>query len=824
MEGLMLKNFFKVALRNLLKRKAYTLINILGLATGMAVCLLIVLFVQSELGYDKQHEKAKDIYRLVLDRIYPGRTTSYAFIPQSIGAAVKAEFPEVKESVRMYSFTGDNGNFFLRIGDKVFEEKRVFAADSNFFRVFSAKMLKGDATALMRPNSVVINETTAKKYFGSVEAAFNKTFETDGNINNNNVFNIRAICADWPENSHFLFDILISTTGFKFTRDLNYINFAAYTYLLLNPGTPAKSLEAKFPVIIKKYVAGDVEKRFAENFDQFIREGNGYHYHLQPLQKIHLISDMEGELGANGNMTAVYIFSIIAIFILFLACINFINLATARSVERAREVGIRKTFGSERKALVGQFLIESILISFISVIVAFGMITLLLPLFNQLSGKSLSITYFVQPGHILAILGFAILIGLIAGSYPAFVLSSFKPIMVLKGRFKSQKYGLALRNGLVVFQFAISVILIVCTLMVNRQMHYMLGEKIGFRKDHIIMVERTDLLQPQQTKSFKTELARIAGVESVSGTTAMPGQQNFFGISYQEMGSKEQVTGRGIFVDDNYPKVLGLELKEGRFFSKDFSTDSLSIILNEKAVSELKLKDPIGARLISPEAFLNAPDGSPYTYTVIGVIKDFHFQSLHQQIAPLFINYSGKFGDASNVVAMRIKAADFSRAVSAAENTWKNFIKNRPFHYSFLDQTLAKQYHGEQTTQKIFTIFSSLAIFIACIGLLGLAAYTTQQRIREISIRKVLGASVSNIVAMLSKDFLKLVLIAALVAFPVAWWGMHKWLQNFAYKINIGWEVFIIAALSATFVALFTISFQAIKAAIANPVKSLRNE
>ena len=477
MEGLMLKNFFKVALRNLLKRKAYTLINILGLATGMAVCLLIVLFVQSELGYDKQHEKAKDIYRLVFDRIYPGRTTSYAFIPQSIGAAVKAEFPEVKESVRMYSFTGDNGNFFLRIGDKVFEEKRVFAADSNFFRVFSAKMLKGDATALMRPNSVVINETTAKKYFGSVEAAFNKTFETDGNINNNNVFNIRAICADWPENSHFLFDILISTTGFKFTRDLNYINFAAYTYLLLNPGTPAKSLEAKFPVIIKKYVAGDVEKRFAENFDQFIREGNGYHYHLQPLQKIHLISDMEGELGANGNMTAVYIFSIIAIFILFLACINFINLATARSVERAREVGIRKTFGSERKALVGQFLIESILISFISVIVAFGMITLLLPLFNQLSGKSLSITYFVQPGHILAILGFAILIGLIAGSYPAFVLSSFKPIMVLKGRFKSQKYGLALRNGLVVFQFAISVILIVCTLMVNRQMHYMLGKK-----------------------------------------------------------------------------------------------------------------------------------------------------------------------------------------------------------------------------------------------------------------------------------------------------------------------------------------------------------
>ena len=820
----MIKNFFKVAFRNLLKRKAYTLINILGLATGMAVCLLIVLFVQSELNYDKQHDKAKDIYRLVLDRIYPGRTTSYSFIPQSIGAAVKAEFPEVQESVRLFNFTGDNGNFFLRIGDKVFEEKRVFAVDSNFFRVFSAKILKGDAaTALMKPNSVVINETTAKKYFGSVDAAFNKTFETDGNNNQKNVFQITAICADWPENSHFLFDLLISTTGFEFTRQINYINFSAHTYFLLNPGASPKSVEAKFPTIIKKYVAGDIEKRFQENLEQFQKEGNGYHYFLQPLQKIHLVSDMEGELRPNGSLKAVYIFSIVAIFILALACINFINLSTARSMERAREVGIRKTFGSERKSLIGQFLLESVVISFISILVAFGLIALMLPLFNQLSGKSLTVAYFFQPVNILLVLAFAIFIGLMAGLYPAFVLSSFKPILVLKGRFKSQKYGLVLRNGLVVFQFAISVILIVSTIMVNRQMKYMMGEKIGFRKDHVIMIERTDLLD-KQSKAFKTELAKISGVESVSGTSAMPGQQNFFGVSYQEVGSKEQLTGRGIFVDDSYPKVLGLELKEGRFFSKDFSTDSLSLILNEKAVEQMKLKNPIGARLQSPDGFLNAPDGSPYTYTVVGVVKDFHFQSLHQQIAPLFINYSGRFGEISPVTAMRIKAADFRNAVATTENTWKKFIKDRPFHYAFFDQTLAKQYHSEQTTQKIFTIFSSLAIFIACIGLLGLAAYTTQQRTREISVRKVLGASVSNIVGMLSKDFLKLVLIAALIAFPVAWWGMHKWLQNFAYKINMGWWVFAIAALAATFVALVTISFQAIKAAIANPVKSLRTE
>lgn len=820
----MLKNFFKVALRNLLKRKTYTLINILGLATGMAVCLLIVLFVQSELNYDQQHKKGKNIYRLVLDRIYPGRTTSYSFIPQSIGAAVKAEFPEVQESVRLFNFTGDNGNFFLRIGNKVFEEKRVLAADSNFFRVFSCKILKGDpATALMKPNSVVINETTAKKYFGSADAAINKTFETQDNNNNNNIFQITAICADWPENSHFLFDLLISTTGFEFTRELNYINFSAHTYLLLRPGATAKTLEAKFPLIIKKYVAGDIEKRFGESIEQFFKEGNGYHYHLQPLQKIHLISDMEGELRPNGSLKAVYIFSLVAIFILALACINFINLSTARSMERAREVGIRKTFGSERKALIAQFLLESVVISFISILIAFGLIALLLPLFNQLSGKSLTVIYFLQPLNILFILAFAVTIGLIAGLYPAFVLSSFKPILVLKGRFKSQKYGLALRNGLVVFQFAISVILIVSTIMVNQQMRYMLGEKIGFRKDHVIMVERTDLLG-QQTKAFKTELAKISGVESVSGTSAMPGQQNFFGLSYQEVGSKEQVTGRGIFVDDSYPKVLGLELKEGRFFSKEFSTDSLALILNEKAVNELKLKNPVGTRFKSPDPFLNAPDGSSYIYTVIGVVKDFHFQSLHQKIAPLFFNYSGKFGEVSATTALRIKAGNFKDAVAAVENTWKKFVKDRPFHYAFLDQTLARQYLSEQTTQKIFTIFSSLAIFIACIGLLGLAAYTTQQRTREISVRKVLGATVGNIVAMLSKDFLKLVLVAALIAFPIAWWGMHKWLQNFEYKINIGWWVFAIAALAATLVALFTISFQAIRAAIANPVKSLRTE
>jgi len=819
----MLKNFFKIALRNLLKRKVYTLINILGLAIGMAVCLLIILFIQNELSFDKFHEKGDQVYRMVLERKYPGRPTSYSIIPQTIGEAVKKEFPEVLESTRIFNFTGGGGDFFVKINDKVFQEKHVLMVDSNFFRVFSATFIDGDpTTALEKPNTIVINESTAKRFFGSVANAMGKTVETDGN--NNNKFMVSAVCKDWPENSHFLFDILISSSTFQNTRQPNYINFSAGTYLLLNKNASAKALEAKFPQIIQKYVAGDIEKRLAQTFTQFTAAGNGYHYYLQPLKKIHLTSDLEAEFRPNGSIKAVYIFGIVAVFILFLASINFINLSTARSLERAKEVGIRKTFGSERKSLISQFLLESVLMSFISIIIAIILIIVLLPLFNQVADKDLSIMYFLNPLRILILFGFAILVGLVAGIYPALVLSSFKPIVVLKGKFKSSAYGLALRNGLVIFQFSISVILIICTIIVNSQMNYMLGDRLGFKKDHIIVVERSDLLD-KQTKAFKTEVLKIPGVESVTSTSSLPGTQNFFGTTFQQMGSTEPRTGRGIIADDQFASTLGIELKEGRFFSKSFSTDSLSLILNEKAVADFGLKNPIGTRFTTPDPVFNSRDGvTKYEYTVVGVIKDFHFQSLHQQITPLIITNSSRFNDVMNVTAVRIKADNFRSAVASIENTWKKFVTQRPFSYSFLDKNLAEQYHAEQTTQKIFTIFSVLAIFIGCIGLLGLAAYSTQQRLREISIRKVLGARVGNIVTMLSKDFLKLVAIASVIAFPVAWYAMHTWLQDFAYRINISWWVFVIAGLLAALIALFTISFQAVKAAVSNPVKSLRTE
>ncbi|MBA3673890.1 MAG: ABC transporter permease [Chitinophagaceae bacterium] len=818
----MLKNYFKIAFRNLFKRKVYTLINILGLATGMAVVLLIVLFIQSELSYDNFHTKGDQVYRVVLERKYPGRSTSYSIIPQTIGEAIKKEFPEVLESTRIFNFTGA-GDFFAKVGDKVFQEKHVLMVDSNFFHVFTAEFIEGDpVTALEKPNTIVVNESTAKRYFGSASGAMGKTIETDGD--NNNKFMISAVCKNWPDNTHFLFDMLISSSTFQNTRQPNYINFSASTYLLLNKNATSEALEAKFPQIIKKYVAGDIEKRMAQTFTQFTAAGNGYHYYLQPLKKIHLNSDLEAELRPNGSIKAVYIFGIVAVFILFLASINFINLSTARSLERAKEVGIRKTFGSERRSLINQFLLESVLLSFISMIVGIIMIILLLPLFNQVADKNLSVLYFLQPLRILIIIGFALLVGLVAGIYPALVLSSFKPIVVLKGKFKSSGYGLALRNGLVVFQFAISVILIICTIIVNKQMNFMLGDRLGFKKDHIIVVERSDLLQ-DQTKAFKTEVAKIAGVETVSSASSLPGTQNFFGTTFQPMGAKDPLTGRGIIVDDQFEKTMSIEMKEGRFFSKDFSTDSLAIVLNEKAVKDMGLKDPIGTRLTTPDQIFNSRDGvTKYEYTVIGVVKDFHFQSLHQDIAPLFITSSARFNDQMNVTAVRIKADNFKSAAASIESKWKKFVTQRPFYYSFLDRNLTEQYKAEQTTQKIFTIFSVLAIFIGCIGLLGLAAYSTQQRMREISIRKVLGATMGNIITMLSKDFLKLVIIAAIIAFPIAWYAMNTWLQDFAYRTNISWWVFLIAGLLSAIIALGTISFQAIKAAISNPVKSLRTE
>lgn len=809
----MFKNYFKTAWRNLKKRKVFSFINLIGLATGMTVCLLLTLYIQSELGYDSFQEKGSQIYRLAVQRIYPGRISYLGEIPQSIGQAAKLEFPEVLESVRIM-----RAGKTVNIGEKVFQNETIIGADSNFFRVFTADFIEGSRhNALQKPNTAVINENTAIRFFGSARDAMGKHISVNG-------FNdcmIDGVCKDWPAKSHFKFSVLLSNANFNLNEP-NYYDFTTFTYLLLDKNASAKMLEAKLPSIVTKYVAPTIQKGFGESFEQFTREGNGYIYFLQPIQKIHLYSNLQDELSPTTSINIIYLAAAIGLFILLLACINFINLSTAISVERAKEIGVRKSFGSDKKSIVWQFLCESVLFSLISVALSVLFAVLLLPLLNNIAGSQLSFTYFFNPVYIGLIIGLAIFIGIIAGLYPALVLSSFKPIAVLKGRFKSGSGGVALRNGLVVFQFAVSVILIICTIVINSQVQFMLGNKLGFTKDNVIAVEGMYRLQNNR-QAFINEISKISGIEDRSFCSDLPEGPSYSSCAMQAVDTKVQRTDRTAYVDEQYQKVLGLQLVAGRFFSKDFPTDSTALILNEAAVKDFQLTRPVGSRITSTELYFNPPDGKSQTvYTVIGVVKDFNFESLHQKIAPLILANANKFG--ASTAAIKIKAGYLKAAMPAIEKTWKRFDSKNEFKYSFLDGIVAEQYRAELTAQKIFTIFSILAILIGCTGLFGLVMYATFQRTKEISIRKVLGATAANIVFILSKDFIKLVALSALIAFPVAWWAMHSWLQNFAYKINISWSVFAISILFITGIAFITISFQAIKAAIANPVKSLRAE
>jgi putative ABC transport system permease protein len=811
----MLRNYLKLALRNLWKQKVYSFINLFGLGMGVAICLLILLFIQGELGYDSFHERGDRIYRVVADRIYPGRVAAFTPIPPSFGAAFQHEFPEIQECTRI--FVEGGLGVMVKAGTHIFDEKEIFSADSNFFRVFTGSFLEGDATALQTPGAIVVNEATAKRWFGSASNAVGKSVEMQGQT-----FRLTAVCRDWPEKSHLLFNILIADMGTEDDRYGSFTGFSAYTYLLLRPHASPQALEAKFPGAVEKYVAGDIEQGFGMSYQQFSASGNGYHYFLQPLTKIHLISNRENELRPNGSIKEIWLFGMIALFILGIACVNFINLSTARSVERAKEVGLRKTFGSVRHELMQQFLFESVLMSLLSMVIAIGLIVVLVPVFNQITAKELSARWFAGFLPVLGLLIFAVFIGCVAGLYPAFVLSSFKPVLVLKGKFTANRHGSALRNGLVVFQFAISIVLIISTIIVRRQMHYMLGDRLGFKMDNILVVQSAFPLGPH-TKAFKDELGRIPGVESVSGCLFLPGD-TYLSDPFQLVGSKESHTERASVVDARFAALLGLQLKEGRFFSDVFSTDSLSLVLNERAVQVLQLQHPLGARMNVIEPEINGPPGSPLkVFTVVGVLKDFHFQSLRHKISPLiFMNQ--RYADPSPLIAIRIKGMAMAGAISSIEKIWRRMVPDWPFRYTFLDQHLADQYRAEQTAQKVFTSFSLLAILIACIGLLGLAAYTTRQRTREIGIRKVLGASVQDILVLLSRNFLRLVIVSALIAFPLAWLAMHAWLQEYAYRVDLSWWVFLSGGVISLGIALVTISFQAIRAGIANPIDSLRAE
>jgi putative ABC transport system permease protein len=808
----MLKNYIKIAFRNLWKSKGFSAINIIGLAIGLATCLLIMLFVLDELSYDRYNKKADRIYRVDGDIKFGGNHFILAVAPDPMGPALKKDFPQIEQYVRFRS----NGGFVVKKGNENVQEDNVVYADSTLFDVFTLPMLDGNAaSALQQPNSVVITETTARKYFNTTQAA-GKTFI----INNRNNYTVTGVIKDIPAQSHLNFDFFVSMASLKESRENNWISTNFNTYVVLKEGADPKKLEAQFDALVDKYIGPQLKEVMSIDLDELRKSGSYEKHFLTPLTSIHLHSNKVGELGPNSSIQYVYIFSAIAFFILLIACVNFMNLSTARSANRAREVGVRKVLGSLKSNLVKQFLTESILISCIALMVALMLTFIMLPYFNQLAAKDIRLNVLASPWLLPSLLLLVLVTGLLAGSYPAFYLSAFKPIQVIKGKLAAGFKTSWLRSGLVVFQFSISIILIIATIVIYKQLNFIHSYKPGFNRDQVLVLHNATPLGGK-AKTFREEVIKLPGVDNATVTGYLPtnGWRNSNLVFMDPtLDQKRAVAMQTWDVDEQYIPTLGMEMAAGRNFSKDFPTDSGGIIINEAALRLLGMNDPIGKSLYYIRDLNNKDAVSDLR--IVGIVKDFNFSSMRQQVTPLALMLNGNNGN----IALRLSSTNMHQLVAQIERTYKSMAPGEPFNYSFMDEEFNNLYRTEQRMGVIAITFSGLAILIACLGLFGLAAYAAEQRTKEIGIRKVLGATVSNITAMLSKDFLRLVIISALIAFPVAWWFMHSWLQDFAYRTNISWWVFIMAGITAALIAVITVSFQTIKAAISNPIKSLRTE
>lgn len=808
----MYKNYLKIAFRNLWKSKGFSTINIIGLAIGLATCLLIMLFVLDELSFDRYNKKADRIYRVDGDIKFAGNHFILAVAPDPMGPTLKKDFPQIEQYVRFRS----NGGFLVKKGNENVQEDKVVYADSTLFDVFTLPMLDGDpVTALQQPNTVVITETVARKYFNTTQAA-GKTFV----INNKKNYTITGVIKDIPSQSHFNFDFFVSMASLKESRNNNWISTNFNTYVLLKEGADPKKLDAQFDGLVEKYMAPQFMATMSINLEELKKSGSYEKHFLTPLTSIHLHSNKVAELGANSSIQYVYIFSAIAFFILLIACVNFMNLSTARSANRAREVGVRKVLGSLKSNLVKQFLTESILISSIALVLALALTFIMLPYFNQLAAKDIRLNLLANPWLLPTLLLLVLITGLLAGSYPAFYLSAFKPIQVIKGKLAAGFKTNWLRSGLVVFQFSISIILIVATIVIYKQLNFIQSYKPGFDREQVLVIHNSTPLG-SKARSFRDEVTKLPGVDNATLTGYLPtdGWRNENPVFIDPtLDQKRAVSMQTWDVDEQYIPTLGMELVTGRNFSKDFPTDSTGIIINEAALRLLGFTDPIGKMLYYlPD--LNKKDKIAKLH-IVGVIKDFNFNTMRQQVAPLALLRNDNNGN----TALRLSSTNMHQLVAQIERTYKSMAPGQPFTYSFMDEDFNNLYRTEQRMGVIAISFSALAILIACLGLFGLAAYAAEQRTKEIGIRKVLGATVSNITTMLSKDFLKLVIVAAVIAFPVAWWFMHSWLQDFAYRTTISWWVFIMAGVTAALIAVITVSFQTIKAALSNPVKSLRAE
>ncbi|MEN0056742.1 MAG: ABC transporter permease [Mucilaginibacter sp.] len=797
----MIRNYIKTAFRSLSTNKGFTFINILGLALGLATCLLIIFFVIDELSYDRYNTNYERIYRVNTDLKFNGTISYFAGSPIPVADALTREFPEVEKVVRITPAV----NIRFKKGDEIIKEDgATFYCETGIFDIFTFPLLSGDPkTALTEPNNIVITESMAKKYFNRS----NVVGETLFLVTDSSTHKITGVMRDIPAQSHFKANFLFATNP---AGQGHWNSISPFiTYMLLKPGTDPKRFESKLALLMNRNLpTADF------NYTKFKSNGNYFKLGLSPLSTIHLQSNRQGEIGINGNIEYVYIFSVVALFILLLACINFMNLSTARSANRAREVGVRKVLGSSRKHLIFQFLAESLIITFAAAFLAILMAWALLPLFNHFSNKELSITFHVLSWLLPSLSIIVIAVGILAGSYPAFFLSAFQPIDVLKGKLSTGFKGGLLRSTLVVFQFSISIFLIIGTLVIYNQLHYIQNKDLGFNRNQVLTLNNVNTLNNPQI--LKQEIKQLPGVINATLTSYLP-VGGYRSIGFLSADQKNGQSTQFWKVDEDYLNTLGMTLKEGRSFSAQFKTDSTAVVINETAAKLFGL----GNSAINKPLFTWKGKDIDKKYTIIGVVKDFNFSSLRDNVSPLVMVMAN---DWLARLTIRVSTHNLPALLAQMENRWKAIAPHEHFDYSFMDDDFATMYRTEQRMGNLFIAFTALALVIACVGLFSLAAYAAEQRYREIGIRKVLGASVPVIIKMLSKAFIKLVIISFLIAAPLAWLIMNKWLQGFAYRQAIQWWELLVAGTVALFITFITVSTQSFKAAMANPVDSLKNE
>jgi len=811
----MLRNYVLVTLRNLWKQKGYTLINIFGLTVGLASSIFIMLYVINELSYDRFHDKSDRIYRVWISGSMPATEMRHAVSSPPMAEALLNDYPEVEQSVRLRMA----GGWVVRQGDRIFQEtaQEFLFDDSTFFDVFSFNLIKGDpATCLTEPRSIVLTEEYARKYFGD-DDPIGRTLKIEQDTN---LSVITGVMEDFPQNSHFHCKMLGSLTTLGNSRSTNWLNHNYYTYVVLEEGADPMEFETQLREMLVKYVGPMITQFLGIDLQQFEDSGNSYGYRVQKMTDIHLHSDLQYELEANGNPLYVYVFLVAAILMLVIAGVNFMNLATARSTTRAREVGLRKVVGSRRSQLLVQFLTESVLLSILSLILAVLVVYLFLPGYNNMIQLRLQFDVFSESWIIPVLVLFAILVGVAAGTYPALILASFKPAAVFSSE-KSSAGKSLLRRILIVLQFTVTIVILIGTIVVTRQLNYMQNKETGFDKENLLLIHRSDVLEGR-IDAFKEEILQHSNVLAAANTNAIPSGSYSDNAHWLEGWDRSDLftlaTSR---VSYDFEKAMGLEMSQGRFFSREMPSDSFAVVINEAAVRALGLEDPLTARFVQP-----GQDGQEDVFVpIIGVVKDYHFASMQAEIGPMAMYFMR--GNFEGQVTIRFGDGDRAETLAFLERTWNKFKQDAPFEYSWMDEEFDQLFATERRTSQILLVFSFLSIFITCLGLLGLISYTTTQRTREIGIRKIMGASEQVVMMLLSKEVINLLIISGLISLP-AFFGARAWLQKFAYhipfQVGIYFLILLLVTLAVLVLALMTVSLHSYRAATANPAESIRNE